>query len=309
MSGRKGNPGIMLKPGTLQMRLTEATRQALHSGALLPIPTEYTFIEDRGVKFFVRILACLAQKDEERKKRAQEASGGRPANPFLPYEPGLFVADISGSHVAILNKFNVVERHLLVVTREFEDQEELLTLADFEALCACMREYDSLGFYNGGEAAGASQRHKHLQVVPLPLAPEGPAVPMEALFPDLPAMVPGDVPGLPFAHAYMPLDPAAFASPGAAAERIYFLYGEMLRAVGMGAPLPGREVRQSAPYCLLVTRGWMLLVPRSREFFEGISINSLGYAGALLVRNQEQMEVLEKHGPMAVLASVGVPRP
>ena len=64
---------------------------------------------------------------------------------------------------------------------------------------------------------------------------------------------------------------------------------------------------KSAPYCLLVTREWMLLVPRTREFFEGISVNALGFAGALLVRNQEQMKLLKKHGPMTALAHVAMP--
>jgi ATP adenylyltransferase len=51
----------------------------------------------------------------------------------------------------------------------------------------------------------------------------------------------------------------------------------------------------------------MLLVPRSREFFNSISINSLGFAGALLVRNGEQMDILKKLGPMTALKSVALP--
>jgi ATP adenylyltransferase len=58
---------------------------------------------------------------------------------------------------------------------------------------------------------------------------------------------------------------------------------------------------QSAPYNLLCTRDWMLLVPRSREFFEGVSINAIGFAGGLLVRNREQLAILRDRGPMAAL--------
>ncbi|MDA8432406.1 MAG: hypothetical protein M0Z60_05510, partial [Nitrospiraceae bacterium] len=166
-----GHGGILLRRGTLREALMKTTENALAAGALLPVPTGYEFVEDGGVRFFVRVLENLSRKDVEKKKQERE---GRPVNPFLPYEKDLFVADISETHAAILNKFNVVEHHLLVVTREFEDQETLLTPPDCEALWACLQEYDGLGFYNGGEAAGASQRHKHLQVVPLPLAPEGP---------------------------------------------------------------------------------------------------------------------------------------
>jgi ATP adenylyltransferase len=51
----------------------------------------------------------------------------------------------------------------------------------------------------------------------------------------------------------------------------------------------------------------MLLVPRSREFFDAISINSLGFAGALLVRNEEQLERVRSCGPMTVLREVALP--
>ena len=299
---KNGKSKILVPKGTLWNALLRAAERALSTGALLPIPTEYEFVEDGGVRFFVRTLTSLARKDEERKKQERE---GRRVNPFLPYEEDLFVADISETHVAVLNKFNVVEHHLLVVTREFEDQESLLTIADFEALWACLQEYDSLGFYNGGEAAGASQRHKHLQVVPLPLAPEGPAVPVESLFSEAQFRGKmGTIPGLPFLHVFARLG-AAGPIP-VTAEKTFALYRDMLRHVGMKGPSGNGPEKQSGPYCLLVTRQWMLLVPRSVEFFEGISINSLGYAGALLVRHRKQMETLKRCGPMKALKSTSV---
>ena len=100
-------------------------------------------------------------------------------NPFLPYDADLWVTDISQTHICLLNKFNVIENHILVVTRVFEDQESLLTAEDFEAMWICMAEFDGLAFYNSGPIAGASQQHKHLQIVPLPLAPKGLMGPIE----------------------------------------------------------------------------------------------------------------------------------
>lgn len=41
--------------------------------------------------------------------------------------------DLSSTHVLLLNKFNLVDRHVLVVTRTFEDQNEPLTLEDVSA--------------------------------------------------------------------------------------------------------------------------------------------------------------------------------
>ena len=304
----KRNSAILLKRGTLWKDLIRATNNALGIGALLPVPTDYEFIEDSGVRFFVRIVTGLARKEEDRKKREEEAKSGWQEDPFLPYEKDLFVADISETHVALLNKFNVVEHHLLLVTRKFEDQETLLTRRDFEALWTCLLEYDSLGFYNGGEAAGASQHHKHLQVVPFHLAPEGPPVPIEPLLVAAECTDGfGVIPGFPFLHVFLRLDNDYLESPEGAAEKTFEVYHNMLRHVGMKAPSGGTAERQSGPYCLLVTREWVLLVPRSREFFAGISINSLGYAGALLVRSEEQMNTLRRYGPMTVLKSAALP--
>jgi ATP adenylyltransferase len=48
----------------------------------------------------------------------------------------------------------------------------------------------------------------------------------------------------------------------------------------------------------------MLLVPRKQEEFESISVNSLGFAGALLVRNSQQMQFLKDSGPVTILKQV-----
>jgi ATP adenylyltransferase len=61
------------------------------------------------------------------------------------------------------------------------------------------------------------------------------------------------------------------------------------------------------PYCLVVTRGFMLLVPRSREHFEDISFNSLAFVGSLFLRNEQQLERLRAYGPMNALRSVALP--
>ncbi|MGE5239177.1 MAG: ATP adenylyltransferase family protein [Chloroflexota bacterium] len=294
--------------GTLWRRIVEVSDRGLREGTLLPIPTEQVFVEEGGVRFAVRVLSGLRRKAEERKRQDADEAVGKTVNPFLPYDQDLFVAEVSDTHVALLNKFNVVKHHLLVVTLHYEDQEALLTGADFLALWRCMVEYQCLGFYNGGREAGASQSHKHLQVVPLPLADEGPDVPVAPLLPAA-VTVPdgiGAVPDFHFRHAFVRLDPGITASPERAAEETFGLYGRMLRRLGMRPPEEGTGVRQSGPYCLLVTRTWMLLVPRSREHFEDVSLNSLAFAGSFFVTSEEQLERIRAHGPLSVLMSVTV---
>lgn len=292
------------RKGSLWTSILAATERARRSGALLPIPTEFASVEDAGVRFQMRVLAGLAKKDEERKAQTAASAAGRTGNPFLPPERDLVVADITDTHLALLNKFNVVEHHLLVITRSFENQDLLLTPADLEALWLCMAEYDALGFYNGGAEAGASQQHKHLQLVPLPLAPEGPAVPIAPLLERAPESGIGTVPDFPFLHAFCRLDRDLVRMPREAALAAYDAYRALLRAVGMNEPGPEDRTMQSSPYCLLMTRDWMLLVPRTREHFEDISLNSLAFAGSLFVRNTRQLERVREVGPMRLLRSV-----
>ncbi len=275
---------VRLVPGTLWEAARRRAAGALADGALQPIASEAEAIEADGVRFGVRILEGAAAKD-------RAASAQRGDDPFRDPDPRLRVADVSDSHVCLLNKFPVLDGHLLIVTRESAEQESALDAADFEALGACLAEGAALGFYNAGAAAGASQPHRHLQLVRLPLFSGVEAVPVEPLLRSgLPERGLGRAPALPFEHALArtPEEPAA----------AHALHRSMLSATGASA----------GPYNLLVTRAWTLLVPRTRAAWEGIEVNALGYAGALLVREREALARLRRIGPLALLAAVGVSR-
>ncbi|HET6365201.1 MAG TPA: DUF4922 domain-containing protein [Nitrospirota bacterium] len=299
---------MILKKGTLWQSIDRTTENALKTGALLPVSTDHTFIEDAGLRFFVRVLASLRRKDEARKQQESAIASGKKENPFLPPEKDLIVADITDTHQAILNKFNVVEHHLLIITRHFENQDTLLTIKDLEALWLCMDEYSGLGFYNGGREAGASQQHKHLQIVPLPLAPAGPAIPIEPLLSGVEQSGITTIPGFPFLHSFVRLDRDLVNFPERIAKETFDLYSAMLDNVGLNTPEASRLTLQSMPYCLLVAREWMLLVPRSKEHFESISFNSLAFAGSLFVQDKQQLARLKTFGPMNALRSVTIPK-
>ena len=128
----------------LHARVRSVTQQALASGALGPIDTRVEALDDCGLTFQVRVVESLARK------RVAAATAPRGANPFLPHEDAMFVAEVSATHLALLNKFPVIDDHLLLVTRAFESQLAPLTVDDFGALVACMEHFDGLGFYNAG---------------------------------------------------------------------------------------------------------------------------------------------------------------
>src|SRR5262245_14326270 len=187
-----------LTPGTLLTSLLERTAHAKRCGAIQSIPTVTEVIEQEGIAFQVRVIEALLRKEVA---KAQSSN----VNPFLPYDPDLFVAPLSPTHVVLLNKFNVVDHHLLLVTRTFEHQQSQLTQKDCEAMLIALTEVDGLCFYNAGPIAGASQPHKHLQLItfdsielPLPIDPILRFAQVDALL--------GTVPRLPFRHAYAPMD-------------------------------------------------------------------------------------------------------
>jgi len=265
----------------------EATRRALANGALQPIETKTILLDDHGVRFVVRVMSSLARKDEAR-------YGPVATDPLGDYDPDLFVSDLAPSHYILLNKFQLLAGHALLVPRRFERQERLLTVDDFAALVICLSEVDWLGFYNGGIEAGASQARQHLQLVPLPLAPESPdVVPMERLLGSC---------RLSFRHAF------ARIVPPATAPVLHAVYRELLNRCGISAVAGAEGEFQSAPYNLLVRRSWMLVVPRSRACFEPIPVNALGFVGSLFVRSQEDLERVRSVAPMHVLCAVAVPR-
>ena len=295
------NPPSLLKPGTLWPTLLERTAYARERRAILSIPTTSEVIEQSGMAFQVRVITALAMK-------AFTTAAQPNANPFLPYDLDLFVAEISQTHIALLNKFNVVDHHLVIVTRSFEPQEALLTREDCAALLICLAEIDGLGFYNAGPAAGASQRHKHLQLIPLSALPKS-RLPIEPLLrPVKMAGTTGTVPSLPFLHAYAPMDPAWLDPQRGGPSSLLACYHSLLRAVGWTVEATGGSPVASTPYNLLATRQWLLLMPRSEEYFEGISINALGFAGALLVKDAAQLAILRKQGPMTALQRVALPQ-
>jgi sulfate adenylyltransferase (ADP) / ATP adenylyltransferase len=268
-----------------------AIARATAAGALHCIRTEQTFIEDGGIRFLVRWASTLALKDVTRKPAT-----ATPANPFLPPEPALTLGAVGPQHLLVLNKFPVIERHLLIVTREFEEQSAPLTPADFDALGGMMSSLGGLGFYNGGTEAGASQRHKHLQWIP--------ESPQSDCLRSMTAALPTGCapltlmrhPQLVWRHAFIRL---GHASSGA----------ELTEAFTRGATHCALRAADGSmpPYNFLANDEWMLVVPRRQERCEGISVNALGFAGSMFVRTREDIEKVREIGPLALLAAVATP--
>ncbi len=303
-SAAKANADFMLQPDTLWSKTAQKTKLARECGALESIETEYHIIQQDDISFVVRTLANIVRKEKAQKQQKQQENKiGKRIDPFLPYEPDLFVGDISQTHICLLNKFNVVDNHLLIVTRAFKEQTDLLNLQDFNALWFCMQEIDGLAFFNGGKAAGASQRHKHLQLIPLPFLADVVHLPLEKAIAKIDFKNSlGTVASFPFRHAIAPLDLSPRDSPTKAAQIMLKQYYNLLNQVGLD--IGSQANKQPGAYNFLATRDWMLVVPRSQESYQNIPINSLGFAGSLFVRDRASLELLKELTPLKLLSNV-----
>jgi len=294
--------GDLLDPGSFWAAARRCSRAALRSGALQPVSTRVAFVDDRGIEFVVRVSDNLLRKRQAPAPYERPRSG----NPFLPPEPELTIGSLPPHHIAVLNKFNVLENHVLVVTRGFVHQESLLTAADFAAVAPGLTHGDGLAFYNAGKIAGASQPHKHFQLVPLPLGRSA-DIPTAVLFDDARSGI-DTIADLRWRHALRKLD-AAPDDREAFGEHCFAAYLEALHGLGLAAQAGDEEDARLPPYNLLLTRKWMFIAPRAREHFADISVNGLGYAGSFFVSTPERLEEVRSAGPMTILEKVSIPLP
>jgi len=278
--------------GSLLQRAQHVSETALRNGALQPLSTIIETVCEGALRFQLRTLSSLKYK--ENTQRIKQA-GNHTTNPFKPYDPHLFVCDIGPSHICLLNKFNIIENHMLLVTREFEPQTNLLNPSDFKAALLGLKEIDGLVFYNGGREAGASQPHKHLQLRPvkpgaLPLAMQ------LSGFSDRPEANPA----LPFHQAGIQLPVNITDDPDAGSQWLYNHYLTLLDHLHLSHKMKQTTIA----YNLLLCREWLMLVPRSTESFASVSFNALAFCGSLLVKNQHQADTLKSAGITNALLSV-----
>jgi sulfate adenylyltransferase (ADP) / ATP adenylyltransferase len=278
--------------GSLWPAIRARSASALAAGVLEPIETRVEVLEAAGIDFQLRVVSSGARK--------AKAKAERPADfdPFLPWDPALFVCDVNDAYVCLLNRFPALRHHALLTTRAFEEQEAPLGPRDFEAVWGCLGERDALAFYNAGPLAGASERHRHFQLVP-PLVAGAYTTPLDAALEEARFDGPlGRAPGLRFLHGLARLRELSQLSGAEAGAALAALYREMARAFACD--------QSGRPYNLLLTREWMLFVPRARDGWQGVPVNALGFAGTLLLRDDAALERVRAAGPMAVLSHVGV---
>ncbi len=289
--------------GTLKNKVIKQSGIATKKGILVPAKIEQEYIVTQsGIPFSVRIAPNLARKDKARKAQDdKKLQMGREANPFLPYNKDLFVSDLSATHLCLINRFTLFEYPLLIVTREFEEQESVLTYEDFYSIGRCLVEMDGLAFYNGGLKAGATQPHKHFHFIPYPLGQSFTTVPIDKI---IQAVIGKDeifsLEVLPYQHLISRLDWSKGDSPEATAKMLESKYKTLMQSMAK------INFNRKYSYNLIVTQNWMKIALRSAPSYVAISLNSLGFAGIFNVRSEFQVNQIKDLTPLTILQGVGV---
>ncbi|KAI9261028.1 ATP adenylyltransferase-domain-containing protein [Sporodiniella umbellata] len=290
---------------------------AKESKDLIAFDTTQTVKDSRGVKFHITLAPTLAKKTGASETSKEQA---KKTNPFVNPNPALVVKELD-EHFLLLNKFAVIPNHLLLVTKEERSQKEPLFPNDLYEMFNVFKAFGPyqplLGFYNCGENSGASQAHKHAQIIPL--STDGSIQPpIKKVFDAIHDRHVGQIYALdqlPFVHVIMQLDANSIGSgKEATIDYLSQMFFGLMDA--MFQQLRENTEQLATSYNFLMTQEFMMLIPRQKEnatvhwkdqVYE-FSLNSLPFAGFFLSKNKEEQEVLEAQDDlMALLLQVGVP--
>lgn len=163
----------------------------------------------------------------------------------------------------------------------------------------------ALAYFNCGPVSGASQPHKHLQVIPLPLIPSAPtATPFwpntATALASAPSWKEGimQLSSLPFLSFIARVDEASATGALLADTHTALLQKAQDAVAAASEPLS---------HNLVMTKEFMMVVPRRADGTGPVSCNAMAFAGSFFVRGVDELEFIRKTGPMQILTDVGFP--
>lgn len=262
-------------------------------------------LRDHNINFSVKVIATRKYEEPKEKKPAD----------YDPFERKVceknYLASLSKTHALIYNKFPLVPSHVLVITKEMERQTSFINRNDFYAALKVLQAMDCFVFFNGGAAAGSSQRHKHLQAIPLDSFPNS-KMPLNALVEateENDAFVEGvkytKINAFKFKHVLCKFEKGFMSNIGCGsierqAKALEEIYMECQRQLG--------NSDLHLAYNFILTKNWFFVVLRKSEVAMGVvKINGAGFTGSFAVGSEEELEFVMKQDPIEILQAVAFP--
>lgn len=229
----------------------------------------------------------------------------------------------------MLNKFAIVPEHFILATRSYQAQTHVLDADDLHATLACIGAYEEgspsgggedgalFAFFNCGDHSGASQPHRHIQLLPVEAMRQG--LPAESPWAVLAGRLDGSV-AAPFTTFSEGI--SLETSRGDLYAAYIRLYQKAVAAVKGGGgevPVTGEA---AISYNMAMTKDRLVLCPRlaegdaikdpaTGEVVGKLSLNGTMLAGTALVKSEAEWDALRNNpqGLVNVLKGVGVPQP
>ncbi|KAG8665521.1 bifunctional AP-4-A phosphorylase/ADP sulfurylase [Fusarium poae] len=325
-------------PSNLPELVKTTFTKARSEGDLHYFPTQVAVLNVDSIPFQLRFSPSLANKPKPPPKDIS-----KPQKPFDPFEnplPALKVSDLGPSHYCVLNKFAVVPEHFIIATKDFKPQTHVLEESDLEATLACIEAYEAarrteaeqghrdgaLGggdglyaFFNCGDHSGASQPHRHIQLLPIARMKDGFEI-------DTPWTVLADQLKVKVAPFSTFAEDINLNMSGTELHAIYLrLYRKACKAVASYTKDTTQEGEAPAngptliSYNMAMTKSTLVICPRLSEgvklqsqdgdILGTVAFNGTLLAGTALVKNELEWEALKKDPNTLrnILGDIGVP--
>lgn len=220
--------------------------------------------------------------------------------------------------VVLLNKYSVVPHHFLLVTKEYRPQSSPLMPSElihaYQLLLSARKAGRKFfAFYNCGENSGASQAHKHIQFVPL-ADESGPPIEHLARKAQL------EFADRPFSLKELSYASHTFRFPSdmnsLSIDRLEMILSSafiQLLDLSISTIRHDPDYPTGSPsYNVILTLEHLHLIPRRHDTYtltetkDKIGINSLGFAGMLLVKSEGELEAVKQEGVAKILRGVAL---
>lgn len=344
-------------PQDLYSKIVQTFDDAVKSGDLIYTPSSNEQDAIDQINYSYSFVPSLGEKPsgdfdknkEEDQDEEKSSDNQKPFDPFDPPSPPLTVVPTYAENYAVvLNKFSVVPHHFLLVTKKPYSQSAPLTPPDLAASYHLLRAVNKqvtpsgsryVGFFNCGEASGASVDHRHIQFIKLPENfvpwPDHLAAKHRSSYKDRDAPLALDKAPF-FTHFLVPLESSKAVeseSEEELEEHLSFRYSTLLARVltsirntdadpadpetlnkYTSAQSQNASKKPSKPsYNLVFTEDWMLAVPRTApDYIDSeedvtLSVNAIGVIGLLLAKSQKELDYIKKKGPLDIICGVSIP--
>ncbi len=277
-----------MKSELIWSKALESSRKAIDCGALIPLETIKSETISSKSDYELRFLKSPIPK--------YLIEYGPKRNPFIPWDTKLEIQSINNKHTLILNKYPVQLGHMLLITNTWEAQNGWLNIDDFKAIVKVDNDTTGLWFFNSCKQAGASQPHRHFQLLPRHYHEK--ICPRYNWFSCLlndNVSINSDI-----SHR-VSIKPRN-NDVNTDAIDLFNSYKSMVKDMNLGEE--NSVEKPLKPYNLLITSDWISLITRKTDKSHGFSINALGFAGYFLGTKKSDVDTLIRFGPEEILKHV-----